>query len=233
MPKETRLAEDAEIYQPRQKMTEKEKLRDMSFQDKLSYLWEYYKIHAIIGVAIVGFAVYIIHNIVTPNVETQLYAAILNNTIPDEIWEQYKTDFTDQQQFDPATEDVTLNSSFYMNSDGEYAMNMSTVLTTYIGAGEIDIMIAPESEFKNYAYNDFFDDLSDQLPTDVYTKLADYVYVSDTSDNPQKKVVGIYLTDTKLFKENANNSDPYILGIVQNSSHKENAVEFLKMIYNE
>ncbi len=233
MPKQTRLTEDAVIYQPREKQTEKEKLRDMSFHDKLSYLWEYYKIHAIVGVTAVGLAVYIIYSIITPNVETQFYAAILNNTIPDEVWEQYNADFTEQQQFDPATEDVILNSAFYMNGDGEYTMNMSSVLTTYIGAGEVDVMIAPESQFKTYAYNDFFDDLSDQLPTDVYTKLADYVYVSDTAENPQKKVVGIYLTDTKLFKENASNSDPYILGIVQNSSHKENAVEFLKMLYNE
>ncbi len=233
MPKQTKLSEDAEIYKPRQRLSEKEKLKNMSFQDRLSYLWEYYKVHAIVGIVVVALIIYIIHEIVTPNVETQFYAAILNNSIPEDVWDQYETKFFEQQEFDPTTEDVLLNPAFYFNSDAEYAMNMRTVLTTYIGASEVDVIIAPESEFANYAYNDFFVDLSDQLPTDVYTKLADYVYVSDTSENPAEKVVGIYLTDTKLFSENANNNDPYIFGILQNSNHKENSIEFLKMLFNE
>ena len=233
MPKETRLEEDAVIYQPRQKLTEKQKLKDMTFQEKVAYLWEYYRVHAIVIVGAIAFISYIIYEIITPNIETQFYAAIIDNSIGDEVWEQYDSEFSNYLDLDPEKSSIHLNYNFYLNSNSEYSMNMQQALSTYIAAGEIDVLIAPESTFREYAYFGFFDRISDQLPTDLYTSLADYVYVSDTEEVSEKNVYGIYLTDTKLFKENANNTDPYVLGILANAVHKENAAEFLRMLYNE
>ncbi|MDF2907248.1 MAG: hypothetical protein K0R34_2569 [Herbinix sp.] len=233
MPKETRLEEDAVIYQPRQKLSEKQKLKDMNFQGKISYLWEYYRIHAIIIVGVIALISYIIKEVITPDIETQFYAAIINNTIHDDVWEQYNTDLEEYLDLDPKTEDVQLNYNYYINSSSEYAMNMQQALSTYIAAGEIDVIIAPESIIKEYVYYGFFEKISNQIPTDLYTSLTDYLFISDTEENAEKNVYGIYLTDTKLFAENANNSDPYVLGILANASHKENAAEFLRMLYNE
>jgi hypothetical protein len=233
MPRETRLEEDAVIYQPRETLTEKQKLKDMTFEDKIGYLWEYYRIHAAVLVGAIALISYIIYEIITPNIETQFNAAIINNSISDEVWEQYDANFSEYLDLDPKTEDVQLNYNFYLKSEGEYSMNMQQALTTYIAAGEVDVIIAPESTFKSYVYNGFFENISDQLPTDLYTSLADYVFISDTEENSDKIVYGIYLTDSKLFAENANNTDPYVLGILANAGHKENAAEFLRMLYNE
>ena len=79
----------------------------------------------------------------------------------------------------------------------------------------------------------YMDKLSDQLPTDIYSSLTDYVYVSATEEDAEKNVYGIYLTETKLFQENANNTDPYILGIIVNSGHKVNAVEFIRTLFSK
>lgn len=233
MQKKTRLEEDAVIYQPRQKLTEKQKLKDMSFQDKLSYLWEYYRIHAAALIGGIALLIYIIYEIVTPDIKTQFYAAIINNTIRDVVWEQYDADFTEYLNLDPETEDVQLNYNFYLNSEGEYGMSMQQALTAYIASAEVDVIIAPESTFRGYVYSGFFEKISDQLPTDLYTSLADYVFIASTEEDPAKNVYGIYLTASKLFTENANNTDPYVLGILSNSEHKENAAEFLRMLYNE
>jgi hypothetical protein len=233
MPKGTRLEEDAVIYQPRETLTEKQKLKDMTFQDKMGYLWEYYRIHAAVLVGLIALLSYIIYEIITPNIETQFYAAIINNSISDEAWAQYDANLSEYLDLDPKTEDIQLNYNFYLNSNSEYTMSMQQALSTYIAAGEVDVIIAPESTFKEYVYNGFFEKISDQIPTDLYTSLADYVFISDTEEVPEKNVYGIYLTDTKLFTENANNTDPYVLGILANAGHKENAAEFLRMLYNE
>ena len=233
MPKETRLEEDAVIYQPRQKLTEKQKLKDMSFQEKISYLWEYYRIHAAVAIAVIALIIYLIYELMTPDVKTQFYAAIINNTINDQVWDQYTTSFEDYLNLNPKTEDVQLNYNFYLNASSDYSMNMQQALSTYIAAGEVDVIIAPESSFKEYAYYGFMEKISDQIPTDLYASLTDNMYMSDTEEDAENNVYGIYLTDTKLFKENANNTDPYILGIIANSGHKENAAEFLRMLYNE
>jgi len=233
MPKETRLEEDAVIYQPRQKLTEKQKLKDMSFQEKISYLWEYYRIHAAVAIAVIALIIYLIYELMTPDVKTQFYAAIINNTINDQVWDQYTTSFEDYLNLNPKTEDVQLNYNFYLNASSDYSMNMQQALSTYIAAGEVDVIIAPESSFKEYAYYGFMEKISDQIPTDLYASLTDNMYMSNTEEDAENNVYGIYLTDTKLFKENANNTDPYILGIIANSGHKENAAEFLRMLYNE
>jgi hypothetical protein len=231
MPKQTRLGEDAEIYQPRREQSEKEKLSDMTFRNKLAYLWMYYRIQAFATIVAVALAGYIVYTIVTPDIKTQFYAAIINNTIHTETLDQLTIDFSNYLQIDPKIEKVDINSGFYFNADGEYAMNMRQALTTYVSAQEIDVIIAPESEFKNFAYYGYFNKLSDQLPTDVYSDLTDYFYMSDQEDSPERNVYGIYLTESDLFKKNANNKDPYILGIVANSKHPDNTVDFIKYLF--
>ncbi len=233
MPKQTRLGEDAEIYQPRKEQSEKQKLRDMSFQNKLSYLWEYYKFHAAIAIAIIVFASYLIYNIVTPNIESQLYVAMVNNTIDAPVLEEYRTNFADYLQLDPKTESVDFNTGFYFTENSEYSLNMKQVLITYVHAQQVDVIIAPESEFIEYAYNGFLDPLSDQLPTDIYSSLTDSFYITDLVDDTEKNAYGIYLTDAPLYKNNADNTDPYILGIVANSKQKDNTVEFIRSLFNQ
>jgi len=233
MSKQTRLDENAVIYQPRREMTEKEKLKDMSTRKKLSYLWEYYKIHALVTIVLISILSYLIHSILTPNIESQFYAAMVNNTISSEILEEYQADFAKQLQLDPETESVELNTSFMVSSNNEYSMSMKEVLGTYIAAQQVDIMIAPQSVFADYAYYGFMEKLSDQLPTDVYSSLTDNFYITELEEDTEKNVYGILLTDTKLYQNNANNSDPYILGIIANSKHKANAVEFIRYLFNE
>ena len=233
MPKQTRLDENAVIYQTRRELTEKEKLKDMSTRKKLSYLWEYYKIHALVTIVVISVLSYIIHNVLTPNIESQFYAAMVNNTISPEILEEYQTNFAKQLQLDPETESIELNTSFMVSSNDEYSMNMKQVLSTYVAAQQVDIMIAPQSVFADYAYYGFMEKLSDQLPTNVYSSLTDNFFITDLEDNTEKNVYGIFLTDTKLYQNNADNTDPYVLGIIANSKHKANAVEFIRYLFNE
>jgi hypothetical protein len=233
MTKQTKLDDQAIIYQPRSEQTEKEKLKDMSFKKKLAYLWEYYKIHAIIVIIVISLIYYIINNILTPDVSPQFNAAVINNSIPEDVWEEYKVDFGEYLQIDPERESIEFNTSFYFNNDSEFTMNMQQVLTTYIAAEEIDVLIAPESELHKYAYYGYMAKLSDALPTDVYSSLTDNFYITDLEDDAEKNVYGIYLSDTTLFKNNTNPEDPYILGIIVNYPHTDNTVEFIRYLFQE
>lgn len=231
MPKQTKLDEQAIIYQPRKEQTEKEKLKDMSFGGKLAYLWEYYKIHAAITIAAIAFIGYIIYESVTPDITPALYAAIINSAVDPTVLEDYKEGLAEYLNIDPDRESIDLSDSFYLSSTGEASSSMQQVLTTHIYAGEIDVIIAPESEFKNYTYYDTFSSLSEKLPTDVYSSLTDYFYISSTESDTSSKSYGIYLTDTDLFKDLTYNSEPYVLGILGNSPHEDNTIEFIKYLF--
>ena len=230
MPKHTRLDDNAQIYNPIKPQTEKEKLKDMNFEQKLAYLWEYYKLHALAIVATIALIIYFVYSILNPSVSTQFYAAVVNSPLHPSILEQYEADFADYLELDPKREVVDLNDTFYFNNDDLYTMNLKQTLSTYVGARQVDVIIAPESEFSNYAFYGTMEKLSDQLPTDIYSSLTDYFYLTDTEEDSEKRAYGIYLNDTELFKENAVNSDPYILGIVASSRHKENTLEFIRFL---
>jgi len=230
MPKQTTLGDNAEIYQPRKELTEKEKLRDMPFKKRVAYLWEYYRLHAFIAIAAIAFVSYIIYGIVTPDVVTKFYAAIVNSPIDPKEFDTVKTDFEKQLQLDPKTEDVMLNSNFYFQSP-EDNMQMQQALVTYIATGQVDVIIAPESYIQNYASKGFLCKLSDQLPTDLYSSLTNDFYLSSTEDDPEKNVYGIYMKNSDLYKNHDNSKDPYVLGILANTKHTDNSIEFIHYLF--
>lgn len=233
MPKQTRLNDSAEIYQPREKLSEREKLRGMTFKEKIDYLWEYYKIHALITIVAVVSIAYIIYTIVTPKIEPQLYVAVVDNPVEPTILEEFEAQFAEYLQIDPEKEEVMINPQFYFHGDSEYAANMRQVLVTYVAAQDVDIIIAPKSEFDSYSYYGYMYSLSDLLPTDLYSKLSENFYIGVQEDNPEEKVYGIYLNEAALFKDNERISadNPYILGVIGNARRTDNAVEFIRYLF--
>jgi len=229
MPKHSTLGDNAEIYQPRKKQTEKEKLHDLPFKKKATYLWEYYRTHAFIFIAVIALTSYIIYTIVTPKVETKFYAAIINSAIDTQVLTDYGADFSKHLQLDPKKEEIILNSSFYFSGEADF--NLRQALATFIATSEVDVIIAPESEFASFAANGFMNKLSDQLPTDLYASMTDRFYFSDVVEDPESNAYGIYLSDCGLFKDYTNIKDPYILGILVNAPNKNNTIEFIRYLF--
>lgn len=233
MPKQSKLDDQSILYQPRKQQTEKEKLKEMTFGEKLTYLWEYYKIHAALIIGVIALIGYIIYEVLTPDINDVLYAAIIDSTIDPTVLEEYATGLGEYLNIDPERETINLNASYYFTSGSEYTASMQQVLTTHMYAGEVDVIIAPESQFKNYAYYDNFCNLSEELPTDIYSTLTDYFYITSTESDPTNKSYGIYLTDSDLFKDLTYQSEPYILGILPNCPHEENTIEFIKYLFKD
>ncbi|CUH93643.1 hypothetical protein [Herbinix luporum] len=235
MPKKTRLDEDATIYQPRQEQSEKEKLKDMSWEKRISYIWEYYKLHGLLIILGIAFISYTIYTFTKPKIDTKLYAAIINNPINTDVWDEYESKMTEYLKLDTKTENVYFNYNFYYNGPADLAVNMRQVFAAQLVTADIDLVIAPLSEFATNVEVGIFDPLSDQLPTDLYSSLTDKFYLSGTEENPKVAAYGIYLKDTKLFKEYSQTSDddPFLIGIVRNSTNKDNAVKFIRYIFNE
>ena len=235
MSKETRLDDDAMIYQKTDKQSEKEKLKEMSWNQKLSYLWDYYRYHALILIASVVFVSYFIYSFTKPKIVTGLNVVIANNTIEHHIWDEYTEKVTDYLKINPQLEEVKLDYGYYYNGSLDYAASMRQSFSVHLAASEIDVVIAPLSEFSVYVTNGVFAPLSDQLPTDLYSSLTDKFYLSDTEDNPKVAAYGIYIADTKLYRNHSlpTEKDPVLIGITINSKNKENAREFIRYIFNE
>lgn len=229
MPKQSRLEEPVTIYQPRELPSEKEKLKNMNMKEKLNYLWEYYRFHALGVILAIVAIIYVVYQVITPSINTQFYAAIIDSSVPTEVVDQYASDFSDYLEFNPKLEDVQINDTFYLSGSGNY--NLQAALTAYIAAREVDVIIAPESLFSNYTMNDYFTKLSEALPTDIYSSMTDRFYISETTENSDKNAYGIYLNDSDLFEGITYDGEPYVLGILTNYPHSENTIEFINYLF--
>lgn len=221
------------LHTPRTNKGELEKLRDMSFMEKVNYLWSYYKEHAFTIIMVVLLAAYIIYSIAKPKVKTRLYVALINNTAAEEDLDELSESLVDYLSLNSERESVFLNPAFYFLADKELTMNVTQALMVYIMASEIDIIIAPESYFRTYSEQSFFSNLSNELPTDLYSRVSDLFVFGTTVDEDVERVYGLNIGETEFYKDLNNPEDPYILGVLENSPHKENAFEAIRYLISK
>jgi hypothetical protein len=233
--KDSALDDSADIYKQRDVKTEKEKLSEMTSKEKLEYFNSYYRNKTIAILAILAFIIYAVYSMLTPKPETVLYAAVINYALDEESAVTLQEDMGKILNINPKTEEIMIDTSFYMGTEGDvsqFSLSNQQKLGTYFYAGDIDVLIAPESDFAGYAYNGTFSKISDQLPTDLYTKLTDSFYFSDLEEDATKNAYGIYLDGAKIYNNAGELIEKPVLGIVANSKHKENAIELIRHLFD-
>ena len=231
MAKETRLNDSAEIYKPRDEKTERQKLKDMSFKDKITYFNDYYRSKTIIGIVIIGFLIYFAYTVFGPKTETILYVASLNGAIDYDTGNVLSEELEVHLDIDTKKQEVFVDTSMYLNETSEYTAANYQKLSTYLMAQQLDIIIADEETFARYAKEGYFSKLTDQLPTQLFSKLSDLFYFSSTVEDTNEAAYGIYLETSALYGENSTFSKRPVLGIVVNSKYKDNAVSFIDYIF--
>lgn len=230
------LDDSADIYKPREEKSEKEKLKEMTPKEKWVYFNHYYRNKLIAFIGIAAFVIYLGYSIFAPKPVNKLYVAIINGSVNQESVELLRKDFADYIQLDAKTETLTIDNSFYLGTNGlgEYSYANEQKLSTYIFAGEIDIIIAPEKDMENYAKLGTLIKITDQLPTNMVTKFADnFFYGAEVDDDVIGPTFpyGIYLDDTVVYDNSDKIMEKPVLGIVANSQNDETAIDFIRYIF--
>ncbi len=233
MSKQTRLDDDALIYQPRKEQTEREKLKDMPFRKKIEYLSEYYKFHALVTVVAIILIAYTANTILNPPSSTRFYAAMISSPVDQKLLAEYTSGFEKYLNLNPKKEKIELSNNYNFSMKDSLSMDLEQALITRVSAKQVDVIIAPESYFKKYASAGSFLKLSDQLPTDIYSSLTDQFYITHTDEDKDQTAYGIYMNNTELYKNITKNSDPFVLGIVANSKHVDNSIEFVRYVFRK
>lgn len=232
--KDSVLDDNASIYSRRDKKSEKQKLNEMSFSEKISYLKTYYLTKTIVIIVIIGFVGYLGYSLLSPKAENVLYTAIINYALTEEEASKLQDDFSNLLELNPEKETMNFDASYYLGLNGdvsEYTLSTEQKLTTYLFAGEIDVIIAPEADFKKYASFGYLSKLTDELPTDLCTQLASSFFYSTTEDNKASGAYGIYLENAELYDITGKVIENPMIGIVVNSENKQNAVKLIRYLF--
>ena len=241
--KETVLKDDASIYQKREKKSERQKFSEMkTFQEKVNYFKMYYLKMTLAGILIAGLAIYFIYTVASPKDKNLLRVAFVDYFFMDEATTEMAADFIEAKNITLGEHEVITfdGSSYQISGSGNY--NAATVFSTHVMAREIDMIIAPESSFKAYAFNGSIGSLTELLPSDLYGELSDRFFLSKLRQENEgiedavgeDYVLGIYLDETPFWEKYGSfvqGNDRPVIGIIVNGPNKEYAVEFLRYVF--
>lgn len=236
--KETRLDDSAEIYKKREKLTERQKLSDMNTSEKWEYFKQYYLKKLLATLVIASFVGFLLYEVLSPKPDTVLNVAMVNYPLGEETLAKFENDIKEILNVDPETQNILIDATYDLKN---YDYASAEKLTTLAFAGELDIFIAPESQFIKYAFSNSLAPLTDALPTDVYSALSDRLFSCrtrlDDEEVPEEAkgpegVYGIYADELPMFAAyKGYMQDPPVIGIFVTSENTENAVTTIRHLF--
>ena len=214
---------------------EREKLKQMSFKDKLWYIWEYYKIHMLVGCVILFFLYALGTIFYQKSFTTQLYTIVMNDrSMSAANYDKLAEDFKIRMGYGKKDK-VELDTSLYISfgkttSELDYA-SLAKV-TAIVASQDLDIMIADTAAVDHYAANGGFLNLEEALPADVWEMVKDDIYMAkDESGNSFPAAINL---DHSHFREKAGTQmDEAYFTLVSNYNRIDTAIEFLRYLYEE
>ncbi|MDD3413219.1 MAG: hypothetical protein PHY47_04390 [Lachnospiraceae bacterium] len=213
---------------------QQQKLKDMNFKKKISYILYYYKYPILITFFVFVLLISSIHSIVTRK-DTVFYCVMINSTVYNAKSDELMKAFSEDAQIDLTKKDVMIDCSMQINyeeagpQDSGYAQKILVLLN----AGDIDVMIADEPVINNYSSISAFKDLGSILSEDIIKQLDEkFDFYYQIGEDGSKIPIGIIIANSKVMKDGnfySSNYEP-ILSITSNTKHPETVIKFINYL---
>lgn len=231
MAKKTTLSENASIYQKRDEITEREKWNQMDQSDKWQYFKDYYLMKLIILIFSIGFIGYLLYATLGPRDTPELYGIVLNDTLDADQKDSLLTKFREALEIPKKGHSFTLDDTLTLNPENADVVTEQK-LTTYAYASKLDIIIADEDTIKYLAKGGYLSDLTQILPSDLYSSNTEDLIFAREQDDTKDIAYGLSIEDSALYKQMSynysyNTGKKMAIGVVVNSEKRENAIHFI------
>lgn len=207
--------------------------RSLPTRAKATYFREHFLMPTLGTIIVIALAAFMIVKAVTPASRPKLYAAVIDNAITTTEAQQL------QQKFSAKLgRDVNIDSYFDTSKDG------LSKLQTMLAAKQIDVIIAPQSEFKKLAGYGYCSNLATSLNAAQRTSLAESLvqlrgYNDAADDNPDvsgsgkgaAKAYGLSLAQATTWNTLDSADSKALIGIATNTQNAGTAREFIDWLY--
>lgn len=210
------------------------KMKGQPLSVKLGYFKDYYLKITLVVIVIIVAAIGLIVSIVNQPDDTAFAGYFINCSVPvpdDTLINQY----IDESGIDTKKHDVYLETSLSI-SEGDtnqdpYAYVAIEKVMAIISTGELDVIVGDDVATNYYADGDCFLDITTVLPKDLLDKFQNKLYYYTREDGTSIPV-GIYIDDSSKLQDFGyyKNQQP-IFGIIANSNSVDNAISFLRFLY--
>ena len=211
---------------------ESQKLKDMSFQDKLWYIWEYYKIHiggVVLAFLLISVVVTSVRNI---SIHPGLYCVVLNNLSSQDmdtsILEQ---DFHDHMGFGEK-QPVYVESMYITYGDNATELSYASMakISALVASKDLDIIISDQESADHYAALDGLADLEKLLPADILSAVEDRLFFS-LDGQGRSTASSLDLKGTALAGSMRLSEDASYLSVISNSDETETVFALIRYIF--
>lgn len=213
------------------------KLKDAPLKDKIAYYKEYYLKATLAILAAAIFIGYIAYTMITAPDDTAFAAYFFNNT-GDSSSTELLDSFVDYAGIDTKKHDAYIDASMHY---GDAADNMTGYgyvdlekSMAVIAAKELDVLVGDQSAFDYYCKSEVFSDITAVLPDDLMEQFKDKLYYYTNEETNETLPLGIDVSDApKLQEYHYYDGITAYFGFIVNSDSVDNAIAFLRYIYEE
>ncbi len=232
---------------------QKKKLSRMSTKEKLSYIWDYYKWHIIITVALLAISISLAKDIRHNKMPSFINVLMANASPYFDPENRLVSDIAEYGEVDLNSQRISVDSSILIDNDSTspLAMGSAQKLLAMYAANEVDVMIAPESVIDFYLKTKIFADPLELLDEAQAKRLKDAGYefyyrkLSEMTDPEEEEMpsedrevcVGIIINNSSYLSEigaytglEDKSGPPVIFTFAKGSEKKENAILFLNLL---
>lgn len=146
--------------------------KGMTKKQKLSYIWDYYKVPIILGVVLIYLVTSFIHGRLTAK-QTVFRLVMIDSNVTALIEESLLDGFAEScEDFDPDKEEMKLDANYDLSETGYMVYTTEQKILAEYNVGSIDGTIAPKEEMMELAESQAFADLTELLPKDLMDKIT-------------------------------------------------------------
>ena len=213
------------------------KLKDAPLKDKIAYYKEYYLKATLASLADAMLIGYSCYTMITAPDDTAFAAYFFNNT-GDSSSTELLDSFVEYAGIDTKKHDAYIDASMHY---GDAADNMTGYgyvdlekSMAVIAAKELDVLVGDQSAFDYYCKSEGFSDITTVLPDDLMEQFKDKLYYYTNEETNETLPLGIDVSDApKLQEYHYYDGITAYFGFIVNSDRVDNAIAFLRYIYEE
>lgn len=209
---------------------EKKKLSQMTFGQKLEYIWEYYKLHIFVTLLIIGAISWGVHHAMT-YVQYKFYGMIINSGQYNEKVAKSMHDTLGMEKHDG----FSLSGDFYTN-DTENMGGYGNKLDIYVMTGQLDFAFTDEAGVKYLVDMGVVRDLKTTVPDKLLDKWTSEgrLYNVDVTDDAGKTGnydVAVDISGTGIQEYFGLDENINYLMIADLSGSEEYMTRFYELLY--
>lgn len=189
------------------------KLKGKSFKEKMSYFWDYYKVHTFVALFVIVTGSIFIHDVVTS--KDYAFSATLLNAHATDSQAAMETEFAEYVGIDTEEYTCFIDTSSTLSYDAMTQMDLavSQRIVALTQTNGMDVFVSDFEPFSNYAQSQMFRDLREELTAEEFEKFKDRFFYIDAATIDANNSETNYDENgiSEIVPEDINHTDPSLM----------------------